>query len=469
MTTSLLSEELEPLKAEIEQVQLRLAALKSELVAADTDAEVFALERQRFDALRDVCNAIDRLDEFEAVELFWEGLSTNADGVQHLGRLRERIDQFEGEIQGVLDRQQSLQRQIRHCLDQLEILDEEVSQAYAREERRQDELVVEREASPIPYRPMIMPWSNDSESEKRYRFALLIALVLSLGFGGIVNVWKLPEPDLSAPLVIPERLAMLVKKQQEKPKEVPKPKQKKDEIKPEEQVAETPKEQKVKATPAERVAARTKVESTGVMAFKSSFKDLMDETPVAGLGLEARLSNTPAAPAGSAQASRSLVAMAAGTGSGSGGISNAAVSTNLGRGAGGGGGSGIGREGVAFTRVQSDIASLAGEEARPLSEGAGPARTDEEIQILFDRYKAALYRIYNKELRKDPTLRGKMVLRITIEPSGEVSACKVESSNINSPELEKQVVARVARINFGPKEGVPKTTILYPIDFLPAG
>ena len=28
-----------------------------------------------------------------------------------------------------------------------------------------------------------------------------------------------------------------------------------------------------------------------------------------------------------------------------------------------------------------------------------PGRTDEEIQIVFDRYKAALYRLYNKELR----------------------------------------------------------------------
>jgi hypothetical protein len=31
-----------------------------------------------------------------------------------------------------------------------------------------------------------------------------------------------------------------------------------------------------------------------------------------------------------------------------------------------------------------------------------------------------------------------------------------------------QIVARVKRFNFGPKEDVPKTTILYPIDFLPA-
>ena len=108
-----------------------------------------------------------------------------------------------------------------------------------------------------------------------------------------------------------------------------------------------------------------------------------------------------------------------------------------------------------------------GEES-PLSGGPGPSRTDEEIQIVFDRYKAALYRIYNRELRKNPTLQGKMVLRITIEPDGKVSASAVDSSDMDSPDLDKKIAARVRKFNFGAKEGVPAITILYPIDFLPA-
>jgi hypothetical protein len=47
--------------------------------------------------------------------------------------------------------------------------------------------------------------------------------------------------------------------------------------------------------------------------------------------------------------------------------------------------------------------------------------------------------------------------------------CEAESTDLASPELVAQIVARVKRFNFGPKEGVPPTTILYPIDFLPAG
>ena len=118
--------------------------------------------------------------------------------------------------------------------------------------------------------------------------------------------------------------------------------------------------------------------------------------------------------------------------------------------------------------LQASIADLE-ETGRPLSDGPGPGRTDEEIQIVFDRYKATLYRIYNRELRKDPTLRGKILLRISIETNGSISLCKVESTDLASPELVAKIVARIKRFNFGAKEGVPVVTILYPIGFLPAG
>jgi TonB family protein len=94
-------------------------------------------------------------------------------------------------------------------------------------------------------------------------------------------------------------------------------------------------------------------------------------------------------------------------------------------------------------------------------------RTDEEIQIVFDRYKASLYRLYNRELRKDPTLRGQMVLRLTIEPNGSVSMCELQSSDMNAPDLVQQVLERVRTFDFGAKD-VGAITIVYPIDFLPA-
>jgi hypothetical protein len=147
----------------------------------------------------------------------------------------------------------------------------------------------------------------------------------------------------------------------------------------------------------------------------------------------------------------------------SGGINLAALS----RGGGGGGGGSL--AGVQVTRATSSIGG--GGAGRPTAGGGGggaiASRTDEEIQIVFDRHKAALYRLYNRELRRDPTLRGQMVLRIRIEPDGRVSLCELQSTDMNAPELSAQVLERVGTFNFGAKD-VPPVNILYPIDFLPA-
>ncbi len=144
----------------------------------------------------------------------------------------------------------------------------------------------------------------------------------------------------------------------------------------------------------------------------------------------------------------------------SGGINLADISR-----AGGGGGQAI--EGVQVTRVASSIGDADGSD-RPLSTRLSAGRTDEEIQIVFDRYKAALYRLYNRELRRDPTLRGQLVLRLTIEPDGTVSLCQLQFSDMDAPALGQQVVDRVRTFDFGAKEDIVAVTIIYPIDFLPA-
>jgi len=87
---------------------------------------------------------------------------------------------------------------------------------------------------------------------------------------------------------------------------------------------------------------------------------------------------------------------------------------------------------------------------------------------VFDRHKAALYRLYNRELRSDPTLKGQMVLRIRIEPDGSVTLCELQATDMNAQQLVAQVLERVRSFDFGAKEGIAAVTILYPIDFLPA-
>jgi hypothetical protein len=278
----------------------------------------------------------------------------------------------------------------------------------------------------------------------------------------LINFWKLPAPDENKAVEIPENLVRLVKK--ETPQPLP------TEKRPEEQPRETESKASGSGPKSPGTAeARKKAEGSGVLAFKESFSDLLGGDSGAKLGSAARISTQGGKASGSS--GRNLVIAQAG--SGSSGINTSGLSRQVGTGSGNGsdGGRGNGLGGVGFSRVTSNIGSGGdggGGDGRPLSDGPGPSRTDEEIQIVFDRYKATLYRIYNRELRTNPLLKGKMMLRISIKPDGTVSLCKLESTNMDAPALVKEVLARVERFNFGAKAGVPTTTILYPIDFLPA-
>ncbi len=87
--------------------------------------------------------------------------------------------------------------------------------------------------------------------------------------------------------------------------------------------------------------------------------------------------------------------------------------------------------------------------------------------MIFDRNKGAIYSIYNRALRQNPTLQGKVVLKLTITPSGKVTECMVLSSELDDAALGDKVAQRVKRFDFGAQE-VNEVTITYPIDFLPA-
>ena len=210
-----------------------------------------------------------------------------------------------------------------------------------------------------------------------------------------------------------------------------------------------------------------KVGRAGILAFKEQFASLATDQVAPRLGADARYG---AADDVGRSSSRSV--LTTNTPGSSGGINVASLNHSVGGGGGGGGGGGIGRGGaggVSIGRATSPIAAIGGGADRPKARsGPGAARTDEEIQIVFDRYKASFYRLYNRELRNNPTLKGQMVLRLTIEPDGSVSMCVLHSSDMNAPDLAAQVVDRVKTINFGAKEGVQAVTIVYPIDFLPA-
>ena len=228
------------------------------------------------------------------------------------------------------------------------------------------------------------------------------------------------------------------------------------------------------------VEAKQKVANAGILALKDKFASLAQDSVIAPLGADARhvaaddvgrpsarsllTSNTPGSSGGINLASLSRNVGGGGGGGGGGGNGGGGAGGH-GAGANGSGGGGIGGAGTG--RVVSTISPITGADRPKARSGPGAARTDEEIQIVFDRYKASFYRLYNRELRNNPALKGQMVLRLTIEPDGSVSICALQSTDMDAPALATQVVDRVRTINFGAKD-VPAVTIVYPIDFLPA-
>jgi len=435
-------ERIAALRDKVHLHQEEIIRLEGDLQNVDHELDDFQDERKKFQLVSDICRNLDELNELGASDLFWDGIATEEQVKGYLQNLREKADFFERRIKKVTDKHEAILEQIKEKNTTVNFLLEDIEELLEQEEQSKYEYVVTREVREIPYRVMVMPWTKKGEDEKKARNFVIIALLLSLLFGALIPMITIPIQDKKN-IKVPERLAKFIKKPKPKPQPKQQPKPEKIE------------ELKKKPTEKDRKDARKKVENKGVLAFKNNLADLLDDMNDVKLGAEASL-NTSGATA--RQQSRNILTSQAA--SGSGGIKSSSLSRSV-------AGAGDKLSAVAFSRVESAIGTAAAED-RPLSDGPGPARTDEEIQIVFDRYKAALYRIYNRELRSNPTLQGKVVLRITIAPDGSVTKCKVETTDMDSKKLLDKIVERVKKFNFGAKDGVPTITILYPIDFLPA-
>ncbi len=443
------SQDEEALRTELRQARERVDALVQDLRTVDGELEDLSTDRQRYRLLSDACGALEELRELGAAALFWgEGAG---DGADQLGLARSRADAFEKRLGQTESRREEILEQIELRQESAEFIAGDVLHAQWQEQQRKLEWIVEREVGPHPAQPPVMPWARGGEDDQRFRKSLAASLLACVLLGLLIPLIDLPLPEPWEPLDVPERLTRLIREERPLPPAPPVAQQTRptEEAKPSEE-SQTP-EQPAPQTP------KPDARSMGILAFREQFSGLAESAPDARLGAKARISSAGAA--GSARPQRSMVTTQAP--SSSGGINLAALSRDVGS----GGGEGIER--VQVIQATSSIGGLGGS-GRPLSHGPGPSRTDEEIQIVFDRHKAALYRLYNRELRRDPTLQGQMVLRLTIDPDGSVSLCALQSTDMKAPQLSAQVVERVKTFDFGAKEGVPPVTILYPIDFLPA-
>jgi len=475
-----LTQQEQQLRAEAAGIRGKLQGLEAELREVDSELEALAPRRTQHELLDTACSALEQLGELGAESLFW---GARADATQIAGLLkavRQRANAFNGQIAALDERRRATAEQVTAQQGALELLGEDLYDLREQEERRKLEWLVERDISEVRAHEQLMPWSRHGEDNRRLRKTLVMALAASLLAAAVLPMIDLPLPKRFEPEDVPERLAQLVRKELPKPAPVVQEKQpdqpETENAKPVPEDKPTPSDETPKpnregpALAAAEPAPKQRVQKAGILAFKDKFAGLAkgDVAPKLGEGAKFR---GPDDSDSEPPARAMLTSNAPGS---SGGINLASLSRNVGGGGNGGaGGGGGGMHGVAIGRATSSIGSMGGGGGgggdRPrASGGPGLSRTDEEIQIVFDRYKAAFYRLYNRELRKDPTLRGQMILRLTIEPDGSVSMCELYQSDMKAPLLASQVVDRVRGIDFGAKEGVQALTIIYPIDFLPA-
>jgi TonB family protein len=358
-------------------------------------------------------------------------------------------------------------------------------------------------ATRVSFRAHVLPWAVALDDELRFRHisrrilitCVLICLALfwlpvtkpdrtqvqqvALPMAKLLldNVVKLPPPaPKPAAVAAPERKTAGVEPKAARNKEVPVPE------------ARVPLPNK---PPGELEAARRKVAGVGLLAMKDSLAELHG-APVAeqlkavkpGLGVGSGVG--VGVGAGTAQGLPSRAMITSNATGGSGGINTASYSRDTGGGGlagrsttlvegvvGGGGGGGAGGGGA---RGRADgkgsgvgTAGAGGKAGGTLArDGSGKAsRSLEDIRLVFERNKGAIYAIYNRALRADPGLQGKVVLKLTIAPSGTVVDCSIVSSELHQPELEGKLLARIRQFDFGAKD-VNQFIVTWPIDLLPS-
>lgn len=306
------------------------------------------------------------------------------------------------------------------------------------------------------YREYELPWTTGAEQDKKFRRLLGIVFLI---FGVLSLVWPfipVPEPDPYDVQNIPRRIAQLLL--EERPLPPPPPPVQETQAEPEPEPVETQQavepEPKPEPVPDRREVARERAQAA-MMPFTEDLADLVDNSLLEKLADERNLS---ASVGQSVRNERSMITSNVGTASR--GINTANMSRDTG---------GTGIAGRSTTRVASPVAGIgqSGAGASRTGSSGKASRSREEIELVFDKNKGAIFALYNRALRRNPSLEGKLVLRLTIAPNGVVTFCEIVSSELGDAELERKLVQRVKLFRFLAKD-VEAITTTKPIDFFPA-
>ena len=289
----------------------------------------------------------------------------------------------------------------------------------------------------------ILPWTA-SEHDQRFKRFVLMSLLIFFIVGVIMPFLPRPEPVQKELKDVAPRLAKLILEKKKLPPPPPKPKAKKPDPKKKKAV------KKPKPKPKKKESARKKAERTGLLAMRDELADLRESFNVDKLK---KPLSRKAEKASKQTNSQILTAKAT---KGSGGINTKQLSRATG---------GNKLASRSTTGVSSTIGAGGPRERRTSSGQA--ARGEEEIELVFQRNKSAIFSLYNRALRKDPSLQGKVIVELTINANGQISKCRIVSSELNNPALERKLVTRIKLFRFTAKP-VATIVITYPIDFLPS-
>ncbi len=298
------------------------------------------------------------------------------------------------------------------------------------------------------------PWLEGPE-DRRFKRLVIACLVIFMGLGLGLNLITLPEPEQRKLVDVSPRLAKLILEKKKIPpppkKEVPKPEKKVKKKEPEKKKPEKKKKEPEKQKP----SAREKAKQSGLIALSDELHDLRESFDLDdSLELPQKTSGKQALELASTTAL--LTSQARQT---SGGITTSNLTREVQT-------SELAKRKT--TAVSSSLETVQ-ETKKKISKqsGGSSSRSEEEIELVFQKNKGAIFNIYNRELRKDPSLQGKVVIELTIDPSGVVTEVKIISSELGNKSLEKKLALKIKRFKFANAD-VPKITVTYPIDFLPS-
>jgi len=312
-----------------------------------------------------------------------------------------------------------------------------------------------------------MPWVESNE-DRNFRRLLITLLIIFLAAGLVLDSLTLPEVTQKKLVDVSPRLARLILEKQkvkspplkiEKPKpvekkNVEKPKEKK---KVKEKPKPKPKEVKKEAPKKKAKVAREVAQQSGLIALSDELADLREsfdldntiELPQQTTGNKA-IEIASAGDLLSSQAKKS-----------SGGITTNTLTRKI-------------ETSELATRktttVTSNIKSKSAGKVTGTTTGKSDrtaTRSAEEVERVFQKNKGAIFSIYNRALRKNPSLEGKLVVELTIAPNGSVISVKIISSELGDEKLERKLALKIKKFKFANAD-VPKITVSYPIDFLPS-